>query len=161
MNVNFDDDVQFICSNREDKSKGQFVCHGHGRGDHLIPTHHGRNDHKFFIYPMDKNLVNPQWDWRTEELCNNHHFVKDHPDGIKEYDCLGHSQTFHGDPKRNNSFWLYSEGQHGPNTGIWDFNTINPFEVCSHHKKHENNHFECLGHSHLGDSLVPTYHGDP
>lgn len=46
-----------------------------------------------------------------------------------------------------------------PNIHKWDF--IDPIDfICSHHKQHGKNKFECLGHPD-GDKLYPAFHGDP
>jgi hypothetical protein len=137
--INFIDEPKFICSNRERVGDNEYVCLGHGKGDHLFPTFHGdpEREFKFWVYPDSKKLVTPRWDFRVSDVCNHHQFVENKEDGIKEYRCMGHSQTFHGDPNREHHFWLTDS--HAQNLNKWDFDTFNAHDVCSHHRRVDGN----------------------
>jgi len=158
----FVDNIEFICSHHSHEGGNEYKCHGHSRGDYLVPTFHGdpSRNYKFWVYPMGKDIVNVQWDFRTPDICNNHAHVSNH-DGIEEYECRGHSVTYHGDPHRDHSFWLYDHNAHCENEGKWDFKESNASKACSHHKHIDGNHYVCLGHSNWGDSVWPSHHGDP
>jgi len=151
----FVDDPKFICSHHHHEGGKEYRCLGHSHGDKLVPTFHGDNskEHNFWVYPSDRELGNPAWDFRTEEICNNHEFVGD-SDGLKHYRCHGHSTTYHGQPTHDHSFWIYGPHHHNvPNEGKWDYRAGHAGEVCSHHEHVGDNHYHCLGHSNLGDSV--------
>ena len=80
--------------------------------------------------------------------------------GVKEFVCLGHKLTYHGDTTRNHNFWIYPEGSHPPNKDRWDFVGKHPYKVCSFHRPLGNGAYECLGHGPHGDVKKPSYHGD-
>jgi hypothetical protein len=70
----FVDDINFVCSNNSHEGGSEYKCHGHSRGDYLVPTFHGdpSRNYKFWVYPMGKDIVNVQWDFRTPDICNHH-----------------------------------------------------------------------------------------
>lgn len=105
----FVDDHRFVCTHHQHNGNNEYKCLGHSKGDPLVPTFHGdpSRGHKFWVYPLDKKVITPQWDFRTPDICNNKRSDGKNGDGIEEYTCMGHSITFHGDPSREHSFWLY------------------------------------------------------
>jgi len=73
-----------------------------------------------------------KWDY-NKIPCSNCVFVKKVSPTVREYICLGHSLTFHGDLKRNHKFWI-GDLTHTPldNYLKWDFCDPAPY-VCSNH----------------------------
>lgn len=68
----FIDPVEYVCSNVKSIDGFKYQCLGHLDGDKLYPTYHGipENGNRFWIYPRDKPLPDPRWDF-YELPCNH------------------------------------------------------------------------------------------
>jgi hypothetical protein len=107
----------------------------------------------------NENEMKFKWDYKRVP-CSNCVFVKKTSPTTREYVCLGHGLTYHGDAKRSHKFWIGEQNVTPLDNYLkWDF--CDPASlVCSHHSHEGGMEYRCLGHS-KGDLLVPTFHGDP
>ncbi|CDW89674.1 UNKNOWN [Stylonychia lemnae] len=161
--------IRIICSNpqrKEATKKGnqyQYYCSGHKNGDGLEPSFHGdpTKNFAFYVVGVKAKKANPlAYFYRFMPSCDNYKHGETNAK-YREYFCMGHSKTFHGDPYRDYQFWIYPSTFVPPNLGKWDF-CQSPESVCSNFIKVTGklNVYKCLGHV-KGDKLMPTYHGDP
>ncbi|CAF4574602.1 unnamed protein product, partial [Rotaria sp. Silwood2] len=145
--------------------------------------YHGDPDREnnFWVYPKEKALVNSRWDaYDPSHLCNDFTLLDNNLfTGVRRYKCNGHENVcygggsdgvaqpsiypnaaipnkfYHGDPSRENNFWVYP--RHEPLIDTrWD--AYNPSYLCNNYTLLENNsctkirRYRCNGH----DS---TFHG--
>eukprot|EP00347_Sterkiella_histriomuscorum_P009315 403341674 len=148
----------------KNKNLKKYVCLGHVDGDHLEPTFHGDPSRNFAFYVVGNSVqvANPlAFEYRFFPNCDKFK-VGESNKGYQEYFCLGHSQTFHGDPLRSHYFYMYPPNLIPPNLGLWDF-IGEPRNICSNFKEIDKKKriYQCLGHSQEGDIGLATYHGDP
>jgi hypothetical protein len=76
----FVDNVEFVCTNHTHNGGNEYSCKGHSKGDELVPTFHGdpSRSYKFWVYPSDREIVTPQWDFRTPDICNHNKHIGEH-----------------------------------------------------------------------------------
>lgn len=77
---------------------------GHLEGDYLEPTFHGNPTKNFAFYVVGLNVKKADplaYKYRFFPSCDNYK-VGEKSKNYKEYFCLGHSITFHGDSQRAN-----------------------------------------------------------
>ncbi|CAF3788523.1 unnamed protein product [Rotaria sp. Silwood1] len=108
-------------------------------------------DNNFWVYPREKALITPRWDtYNADDLCNNYTYVETIAFGIWAYRCNGHGTAsggglsqdqaqfststsrvfYHGDPSRNNNFWVYPR-EKALITRRWD--TYNADDLCNNY----------------------------
>lgn len=147
-----------VCDNFEKfmenyKNKEVFVCLGHEQGCSKMPSFHGDSNH----YSMAH--------------CS--HCISINKGGQKQYLCLGHHLTFHGDPLRDpieipktdlgeneklldqpSLFFVYPKEQYPPFLGLWEFN-INPDKICNNYEKMPGLSFVyiCRGHGNANENF--------
>lgn len=95
--------------------------------------------------------------------CEN--FVKleeaENTDSVS-YICRGHFLNTHGDPLRDNRFWVYPLEMRPFNLGKGDYRSNNVEEICTRFKALGTTEFQCLGHDNKGDmTQTLSFHGDP
>jgi hypothetical protein len=94
-------------------------------------------------------------------LCNNCELF-DENDYEKKYVCKGHLMSSHGDPYRQNKFWVYPLHVRPFSLGSGDYKAASVQEICSNYKQRGLSEFECLGHDTQGDpNGKKSFHGDP
>jgi len=71
--------------------------------------------------------------FRIMPRCEN--FIKlDETDEFVSYICKGHFLNTHGDPLRDNRFWVYPATMRPFNLGKGDYRSHNVDEICSRYK---------------------------
>jgi hypothetical protein len=113
-------------------------------GDHFAPSYHGAirpgDSKKQYFFKVLKPEIPIQpierlHTFRIMPRCENFLKLEDAENSdFVSYVCKGHFLNTHGDPLRDNRFWVYPLAMRPFNLGKGDYRSTNVEEICSRFK---------------------------
>jgi hypothetical protein len=126
----------------------------------------GNDPNKEFVFMVVKpdfliQMADRLTAFRIMPRCENFQKLEENDECVK-YACKGHYLNTHGDPLRENRFWVYPATMRPFNLGKGDYRAHDVDEVCSRYKRLGTTEFQCMGHDNKGDlTEYMSFHGDP